>query len=103
MTIDTNPLLVASARRLFPDLEPDEVLGQLLMERAQRSLIKYQSLRQQFEVRYGVNFETFRDQILSTDPSFEEEQDYFDWEMAVTGIEDMTAEIEQLHSVLEAK
>jgi hypothetical protein len=34
--------------------------------------------------------------VLDSEPAFEAEQDYFDWEMAVTGIADMLEEIEQL-------
>jgi hypothetical protein len=33
---------------------------------------------------------------MESKPGFELEQDYFDWEMAVTGIADMVEEIEQL-------
>ena len=31
--------------------------------------------------------------------TFEEEQDYFDWELAITGVDDMKKEIEHLASV----
>jgi hypothetical protein len=31
--------------------------------------------------------------------SFEEEQDYFDWELAVTGIEEMEEEIRHLEAL----
>lgn len=100
MTLDTSTLLIESARRLFPDLEPDEVLAQLLLERAQRALIKYQAQAHFFESKYGQDFNTFRQAILATEPSSDREQDYFDWELAVTGIEDMTDEIEQLQQIV---
>lgn len=88
-----------SARHLFPDLSLDQILAELLLERAQKNLIKYQTLTRQFEVKYTQNFETFRQAILSTEPPFEMEQDYFDWESAVTGAADMIQEIERLESL----
>lgn len=100
MSLDTSTLLSESARRLFPDLEPDEVLAQLLLERAQRSLIKYQSQVHHFEARYGQDFAAFRQEVLSGDPSADREQDYFDWELAVTAVSDMTDEIAQVQQLV---
>ncbi len=89
----------ASARRLFPDMNPDQVLAKLLLERAQKNLIKYRTLARRFEAKYGQNFESFRQMILHSQPTFEVEQDYFDWEMSVTGIADMEEEINRLKSL----
>ncbi|GAG26874.1 unnamed protein product [marine sediment metagenome] len=58
--------------------------------------IKYQTMARQFEARYDQDFETFREMILHSQPSFEMEQDYFDWELAVTGMADMKEEIDRL-------
>jgi hypothetical protein len=88
--------LEVSIRRLFPDLDPDQALSELLLARAQRNLIKYRTMARQFQVKYNQDFEAFRQRILASEPGFEEEQDYFDWEMAVTGIDDMQEEIEHL-------
>jgi hypothetical protein len=68
----------------------------LLLEQAQENLIKYKTMIRQFEARYGQNFDTFRRNVLSSEPSFEVEQDYFDWELAVTGLADMEEEIKHL-------
>ena len=38
--------------------------------------------------------------VLHSEPTFEVEQDYFDWEMAVTGIADMEKEIRRLRSLV---
>ena len=46
-------------------------------------------MARQFKAKYGQDFETFRHKVLRSEPTFEVEQDYFDWEMAVTGIADM--------------
>ena len=71
-------------------------MAELLLERAQKNLIKYQVGARQFETKYGRSFDAFRQVILSTEPPFEMEQDYFDWELAVTAIGDMQREIQRL-------
>ena len=72
---------------------------ELLLERAQKNLIKYQTVVRQFETQYGKNFETFRQEVLRSKPPFEMEQDYFDWELAVSGISDMVEEIKRLREL----
>jgi len=62
-----------SAQRLFPDLDSDPVLAQLLLERAQKNLITYRSAVRDFESRYGVDSPTFRQQIIAGQPAFEVE------------------------------
>jgi hypothetical protein len=77
-------------------LTGSQVSEDLLLEQAQNNLIKYETLIRQFEAKYGQNFEAFRRNVLSSHPSFEVEQDYFDWELAVTGLADMEEEIKHL-------
>ncbi len=89
----------ASARCLFPNSSLEQVLAMLLLERAQKNLIKYKTMAHQFEVKYNQDFETFRRAVSNSEPSFEIEQDYFDWELAVTGIADMEGEIARLGDV----
>jgi translation initiation factor 2 alpha subunit (eIF-2alpha) len=99
MTIATTEILEASVRRLFPDRSLDQALAELLFERAQKNLIKYQARARQIEAKYGEPFEAFRQRVLNSQPDFETEQDYFDWELAVTAIADMQAEIQRLKSL----
>jgi len=94
-------VLQASAQRLFPDLSLDQVLAELLLERAQKNLIKYKTMVRQFEAKYSQNLEAFRHDVMRSEPSFEVEQDYFDWELAVTGLADMEEEIRHLRSLTE--
>ncbi len=75
-----------SSQRLFPNLNLNQILAELLLERAQKNLIKYQAIIRQLKNKYKQDFEPFRQQILRTKPNFETEQDYFDWELAVTGV-----------------
>jgi hypothetical protein len=89
----------SSAKRLFPNLNPEQAIVELLLERAQKNLIKYQSAAHEFEAKYSQDFETFRKKILSTKPDSMTEQDYFDWELAVTGSADMQDEIQRLKAL----
>jgi len=89
----------SSAKRLFPNLSPEQAIVELLLERAQRNLIKYQTMAREFEKKYERDFETFRKKILASKPKSEAEQDYFDWELAVTGIADMQDEIKRLKAL----
>lgn len=101
MTPDAEAIVADSARRLFPGLSKDEALASLLLERAQRNLIKYQSQARHYESKYRQPFEEFRWVIMDGEPSPEQEQDYFDWELAVTGVEDMRVELDRLNELLE--
>lgn len=98
-----NPdVIQASAQRLFPNAPLDQVMVELLLERAQRNLIKYQAMARQFETKYRRDFESFRQQVLSSQPDSETEQNYFDWELAVSGIADMEKEIERLRGSIQS-
>ncbi len=100
MVLNAEVIITESARRLFPGLSKDEVLASLLFERAQRNLIKYQSQARYYETKYHVPFDEYRQFIVEGEPGEEQEQDYFDWELAVTGIGDMKTEIDRLSELL---
>ncbi len=89
----------SSAKRLFPNLQPEQAIVELLLERAQKNLIKYQSAAREFSAKYAEDFETFRKRILASKPDSTTEQDYFDWELAVTGASDMQEEIKRLKAL----
>lgn len=89
----------SSARRLFPNLNPEQAIVELLLERAQKNLIKYQSAAREFESKHDQDFESFRKKILESKPDAATEQDYFDWELAVTGAADMQDEIKRLKAL----
>ena len=89
----------SSAKRLFPNLPPAQAILELLLERAQKNLIKYQSMARDFQKKYERDFESFRKMILASKPDSITEQDYFEWELAVTGIVDMQEEINRLKAL----
>lgn len=99
MSASTIAILETSARQLFPDLSLNQVWAELLLERARKNLIKYQTTARRFEAKYKQAFPVFRQWILSSEPPSEVEQDYFDWELAVTGVRDMELEIKRLSAL----
>ena len=99
MSVSATAILQDSARRLFPNQSLDQAMAELLLERAQKNLIKYQAMARQFAAKYHQDFETFRQRVLESEPTEQVEQDYFDWELAVTGIADMTEEIKRLRNL----
>ena len=44
MSVNMTAVLETTAKRLFPDKTLEQALAQLLLERAQKNLIKYQSM-----------------------------------------------------------
>jgi hypothetical protein len=99
MSASTTTILETSARRLFPDLSLNQVWAELLLERARKNLIKYQTTARRFEAKYQQPFPAFRQWILNSEPPADVEQDYFDWELAVTGREDMACEIKRIRAL----
>ena len=77
MDLQLNPELESSARRMFPNLSIEQAFRKLLLERALKNLIRYQTIAKQFEARYGEDFDTFRQQMINSEPSGEKEQNYF--------------------------
>lgn len=94
-----NTALRSSVDRLMPDRTPEEALAILLLDEARRSLMKYRTMGRRFQEKYQTTFAEFRQKVVGADTSFEEEQDYFDWELAVTGIEEMEEEIRNLEAL----
>ena len=101
MAISDTTILAESFERLFPNIDRDVALAQLLLERAQRNLVRYETAARRYVVQYGQDFDQFREMALSSDPDAETEQDYFDWELAITGISDMQDELVRLRTLLE--
>ncbi len=102
MTVNLT-VIQQSAQRLFPDQTLDQVLAKLLLEHAQKNLIKYSVHARTLTEKYNQSFESFRQSIMQSEPPFDVEQDYFAWELAVTGVIDMEDEIKRLSSLVQAQ
>jgi len=93
-------VLQQSVERLMPSRSFEESLAKLLLLQARRNLLKYQTMDRCFRKKYQSTFEQFRAERLSSPMPFEVEQDYFDWELAITGLDEMREEIERLEEFL---
>jgi hypothetical protein len=60
-------------------------------------LMKYRLINQRFQKEYGIDFSAFRTSNWMEQPSSKVEQDYFDWEMAVTMVEELEDMLKMLH------
>jgi hypothetical protein len=94
-------VLQQSVERLMPSRSFEESLAKLLLLQARRNLLKYQTMDRCFGKKYQGTFEQFRAERLSSPMAFEVEQDYFDWELAITGIDEMKEEIKRLEELLQ--
>lgn len=58
---------------------------------------KYLFMIKQFEKKYGMKFSEFEEKNKGAKMEHDLEKDYFDWDMAVTALEDTDNEIRGLH------
>ena len=72
-----------------PGIDPGEAIINLLLEKAMRNYFKYQMIDKHLRRKYKMSFDEFSKSELMEEPSFEIEQDFFDWDMAITGISDV--------------
>lgn len=59
-------------------------------------LLKYEVVSRGFQKKYEMDFETFRTSDLMKEPPHEVEQDYFDWELAITRMDEVKSELDKL-------
>lgn len=98
--MDVAKVLESSLERLEPTGDYNQSLAKVLLAHARRNLAKYDLMTKNFEKKYGMSFAEFSNSDLMKEPAFEVEQDFFDWDMAVTGLEDMHQEIQLLEALI---
>ena len=84
-----------SLHLLEPSIDPGEGIVNLLLEKARRNYVKYRLMDERFHHKYRIAFEMFKNSATMREPSFEVEQDFFDWDMAITGMTDMEEEVQK--------
>lgn len=62
-----------------------------------RNKNKYLFMIRQFEKKYGMEFNEFEEKNKGVKMDYESEKDYYDWDMAVTALEDTDIEIRGLN------
>jgi hypothetical protein len=92
--------LRASLERLESTGDYNHSIAKVLLTHARRKHAKYSLMDKNFQRKYGMSFAEFADSEVMREPTFEVEQDFFDWDMTVTGMEDMQEEIERLGEIV---
>jgi hypothetical protein len=93
--------LLDSLSHLEPANNVDESLRRLLMGKAKNDLLKYEVVCRGFQKKYKMDFEAFRTSDLMKEPPHEVEQDYFDWELAITRIDEVKRQLDKLAAMNE--
>ena len=78
--------------------DPEEGTIQLVINELHRRLAEYKLMAKLFKERYKMDFDEFKSKkvVESSDHSFEVEEDYCDWELALDGIQTISAELKKL-------
>lgn len=74
----------------------EESLNEILKNEIQRKIKKHMLMIKHFERKYKIDFDTFEKNKVNKKMSYEVERDYFEWDMAITLIEDWEAQLTQL-------
>ncbi len=74
----------------------EESLNEILRNEIQRKIRKNMLMIKHFERKYNMDFETFEENRVTKEMPYEIERDYFEWDMAITLIEDLKEELVQL-------
>ncbi len=78
--------------------EPEEGTIQLVINELRRRLVEYKLMDKTFRERYKMDFDDFKKKrmVEKSGHSFQVEEDYCDWEIALDGIETISAELKKL-------
>lgn len=93
--------ILTSIGKIEPERSIDRSILRLLESEVIRRITKYQLMIHGFEKKYGISFDEFEKTIRESKPAFAEEQDYYDWDMAITAKEDMGQELKKVRMHLE--
>lgn len=95
--------ILNSIAKIEPERSVDRSILRLLEREVIKRINKYQLMIHGFEKKYGMNFYEFEKRIKKSKPAFAEEQDYYDWDMATTALEDIEQELQKVRIHLEKK
>ncbi|MBN1888711.1 MAG: hypothetical protein JW850_12010 [Thermoflexales bacterium] len=84
--------------RLEPEQDTNSALERLLENELTRRLNRYQLTDRSLSRKYGMPFSEFKDRrvVERHDYSFDVESDFWDWEMALDGIETVESMLAEL-------
>lgn len=80
--------LASYVTELFPEEKAESKIKRLIENELRRRLARYQLTIRNLETKYRMDFETFKAEkmVAKKGYSFEVENDFCDWEMALDGL-----------------
>ena len=90
--------LASYVKELFPEETADIKIKRLIENELIRKLAQYQHTVRTLEIKYQMNLEKFKENNVVTQKeySFEVENDFCDWEMALDGIKTVERKLNEL-------
>ncbi|MCU0644135.1 MAG: hypothetical protein MUC94_07715 [bacterium] len=87
--------LASYVTELFPEEKTENRIKRLIENEMRRRLARYQLTIRNLESKYQMNFESFKTgkMVEKKGYSFEVENDFCDWEMALDGVETMSRKL----------
>lgn len=85
-TIVLDPVLGDAIRELEPADDINVSIARMALREVERGVAVYETVDANLSSQYDMTFEEFFQSDLMREPCFAVEQDYFDWELAVSQI-----------------
>ena len=99
--IDTE--ILNTIGKIEPERSLDKSIIRLLEREIVKRITKYELMIHGFEKKYRMTFDEFEKKTKDSKHAFAEEQDYYDWDMAITASEDMEKELKKMRLHLEKR
>ncbi|MDZ7331145.1 MAG: hypothetical protein ONB31_04155 [candidate division KSB1 bacterium] len=90
--------LASYVTELFPEEKAENKIKRLIENELRRRLARYQLTIRNLEAKYRMDFETFKAEkmVAKKGYSFEVENDFCDWEMALDGLKTIRRKLNKL-------
>ncbi len=100
MTLCLDERLVTDVTQLDLSGDINKGIANLLLIKERRDLIKYELMCKNFKKKYECDLTSFKKKVTEEKLGYKEEQDFFDWDMAITGIIDIKEKINSLEGLM---
>ncbi len=74
----------------------EDAVKELIHRELLRERNKHNFSKKTFEKKYDMTFDKFEESCKGKKLEYEKEKDYFDWDMAVTALDDINGKIEKM-------
>ncbi len=92
-------ILEQGIKHIYPDVPLEESLKKMVQSEIKRKLLSFELVDVQYKKKYEMEFEVFfKSTIEDKKPDYDAEQDYFNWEMAVTATRELKKDLDKINS-----